>query len=532
MFIKRVIGGSKNKPREYLQIAESFRDENGKVRHRTICTLGRLDKLINDGTLKRLIKSLSRFLEDTAVMDLEEESIKDAKLLGAVLAVEKGFRELGLDKKLEKVAKSRKIQFDLAKAVRLMLINRIIAPKSKLSTDRWKERLYNADEYEETKLQHLYRSLDVLSEETEGIKRELYNRQLELFRERVKVVFYDLTTLYFESEVSDELRAFGYSKDNKADRVQVVLGVVMSEGGFPVTYEVYPGNTFEGSTVVGMVEKLKDEYEIERVIFVGDRGLVSNSVLEALKEMGCGYVLAARIKKLPEEVRKKITSPEGWQKLTEDLVVKELYIDNRRLIVYKSKLLEREDKIKRESTLELIKEKILNNPKGLLLGKGLSRYVEVKEAEVSFKIDQIRKEEELDGIFGFWCEGEEINKENAYRIYKQLWQVEEAFRSMKSNLKIRPMYHWTPKRIKGHITMCYMAFCVYKWMEKKLKEAGLEMSVSRALEELDRVKCVEVRTDKGLLRMRTEVNGLANQILRAFGVKIPSPLLGIENPAN
>ena len=532
MFMKKVRGGSKNKPHDYLQIAESYRDENGKVRHRTICTLGRLDRLINEGTLKKLIKSMARFLDDTVVLDLEEENIKDAKLLGTVLAVEKGFRELGLDKKLERVAKSRKIQFDLAKAVRLMVINRLIAPKSKLSTDRWKERLYNAKEYKDTKLQHLYRSLDILSEESEGIKKELHNRQIELFRHSVKVVFYDLTTIYFESEVADELKAFGYSKDNKPDKVQVVLGVVMSEEGLPVTYEVYPGSTFEGKTVVGMIEKLKDEYEIEKIIFVGDRGLVSDRVLEALKEKGYGYVLAARIKKLPEDVRKRITSPEGWQKLTEDLSVKELHINHKRLIVYKSKALEMEDRARRENALEQIKERILSNPKGLMLGRGISRYIEVKGAEISLKLEQIKKEEELDGIFGFWCEGEEVDKENAYKIYKQLWQVEEAFRSMKSNLKIRSIYHWTPKRIKGHITMCYMAFCVYKWMEKKLKEANLDLSVPCALEELDKVKCVEIETDKGLLRARTEIKGLTNQILRALGVKIPSPVLGIEASQN
>ena len=527
MFLKRVKGGSKNNPIYYFQIAESYRSKDGKPKHKTICTVGRVDEVIRDGTLKRFVESITRHLDDVALLDLEKENIKDVRLLGAVLVIEKAFKDLGLDRKLTSIASERKIRFDLVKAVKLMLINRIRAPSSKLSIMKWKERLYNCEDYEDVQAQHLYRSLDILAEEAEVLKKHTYHgiRPLSLFKPQVSVVYYDLTTLYFESEIADELKCFGYSKDNKADKVQVVLGVVLDEEGLPVTYELYPGSTFEGKTVIGMVRKLRKEYEVERVIFVGDRGLVSKRVLEELERLGCGYVLGARIKKLPEVVKEEIIQSSGWEELTQDLRVKEIRVGDRRLVVYKSQLLEKEERNRRQKVLEWIKDQLMKNPKRLMVKRGYSRYIEVEGADIRLNGEAIEKEARLDGVFGFWCKGEEVGKENAYKVYKQLWRVEEAFRSMKSGLKIRPIYHWTPKRIKGHVAMCYLAFCVCRLLESRLKEAGVTLSLREALEELNRVAAVGLETKKGLLDVRTEVKGVQYELFRALHTKIPSVVL-------
>jgi len=526
MFLKRVKGGSKNNPIYYFQIAESYRSKDGP-KHKTICTVGRVDEVIKNGTLKRFMESISRHLEDVALLDLEKESIKGVRLLGAVLAVEKAFSDLGLDRKLSEVASRRKIQFDFVKAVKLMVINRVLAPCSKLSITRWKEELYNAEEYEGIQAQHLYRSLDLLSREAEELKRQTYRgvRVLSLFKPEVRVVYYDLTTLYFESEIADELKDFGYSKDHRPDKVQVVLGVVLDEEGLPVTYEVYPGNTFEGATVVEMVRKLKAEYEVKEVIFVGDRGLVSKKALQELEGLGCGYVLAARVKRLPEKVKEEIGRDTDWEELTPDLKVKELKVNHRRLVVYKSEVLKKEDEARREEILEWIREQLEKNPKGLMLKRGYSKYLQVEGAEIKFNGKAIEKEARLDGVFGFWCRGEGTGKKEAYKVYKQLWQVEEAFRSMKSSLKIRPVYHWTPRRIKGHVAMCYLAFCVCKVLEKRLKDAGLSMSLREALGELGQVRAVDLETKKGSIQVRTEVKGIKHDLFRALSLKIPSVVL-------
>ncbi len=156
MYVRVTRAGTRRTPREYIQIVESYRSEDGKVKQRVLFTIGRKDKLFESGQYERLLKSMLKIAEDKFMIDgSSEECIKSLRLLGGVLAAEKGFKELGLDKKLKEIASRRKIQFDLVKAVKLMLINRLLEPKSKLSIERWKERLYNAEEYEEVKVQHI-----------------------------------------------------------------------------------------------------------------------------------------------------------------------------------------------------------------------------------------------------------------------------------------------------------------------------------------------------------------------------------------
>ena len=530
LFVRITKSGTKRSPKEYVQIAISYRDkETGKSRQKILCTLGRLDELLKTGAFDRFLKSASRLSEELHLIEGKEGAVRDALILGSILAIEKAFRDLGLDRKLKKIAETRRIRYDFVKAVKLMLLNRLIAPKSKLSIMEWLKELATRKEYEDLQLQHLYRSLDILADEAGNIKKHLYEerRQLELFRPSVDVVFYDLTTIYFESELEDELKKFGYSKDNKSDCVQVVLGVVLDGEGMPITYDIYPGNTFEGSTVIEMVKKLRQEYEVEKVIFVADRGLASEKLLRALEEMGCGYVVAARVKKLSEAVVEKITHNRGWQQIDDNLKVKELEVKGRRLVVYRDEELALYEKTKRQELLDWLKQQILSNPKRLIASRRYSGYLKVEGARIELNLEAIKKQERLDGIFGFWCSRDSIPKEEAYKIYKQLWQIEDAFRSMKSNLKIRPIYHWTPKRIRGHILMCYMAFCLYKWMEKKLKQAGLNITASAAIEKLSRVRSVTIETTKGPVKFRTEVKGETTELFRALGVKIPSVVLSV-----
>ena len=528
MYTKVNIVRSKDKTYRYLYIVESYRDKNKKPRQRLLFKLGNLDEMIKTGKLDSLIRSLSKHSKTQYVLEAEEGVIEDARILGSVLAVEKIFKELGLEEKLRQLQRERRIKYDFVRAVKLMVLNRVIYPASKLATERWKEELYNAEEYEGIKLQHLYRTLDILVQEDQGLKEHLYRKQLELFRPEVRVVYYDLTTLYFESEVEDELKRYGFSKDKRNDCVQVVLGVVLSGDGTPIDYQVHPGNTFEGKTVIETVKRLRAEYDVEKVIFVGDRGLVSKKNLEELERLGCGYVIAARVKKLSEDVKEKIAKEEGWEKIDERLEAKELRVDERKLVVYRDQELARLEKERRKELLEWLGKQIQSNPKRLMSKRSYSRYLHIEGAKISLNLEAIRKEERLDGVFGFWCGDEAIGKEEAYRIYKGLWQVEDAFRSMKSYLRVRPIYHWSPDRVLGHMVLCYMAFCVLKAMEKKLRAHGLDISPRRAIEKLSRVRSVGIVTDKGRVRFRTEVKGELAELFRALGVRIPPVILSVQ----
>lgn len=524
MFLKKVKGGSPNRPRWYLQLAVSVRGPKGP-RHKTLCTLGRYEELVHSGELKRLAQRITQFTDDALLVDLAKENLQATRLLGSILGIEKAFRDLQLDRKLEKIAQERKIRFDLVKVVKLMLLQRIVAPGSKLSLLQWRKRLYNHEAYEGIEAQHLYRAMDVLLEEKEKLKEQVYKAQLELFPPSLNVVFYDLTTLYFESEKEDELRRFGFSKDHKHDRVQVVLGLVLSEEGLPLDYEVFAGDTFEGKTVIGMVERLRERFAIRKVILVGDRGLVSEALLKRLEEMGCGYVVGARIKQLPEKLKEQILQERGWEKLTEDLAVKELEGKGRRLVVYRSRELQEYERQKRAEVVEWLREQLEKNPKRLLSQKGYRKYLVIEGVKMELDLAAIQREERLDGIFGFWCSREGVSKEQAYQVYQELWQIEEAFRSMKSHLKIRPVYHYKPQRVKAHILICYLAFCVMRVLERRLQEAGIGMSLQRALSELEKVSCVEIETPKGLVKVRTRIEGTTYELFRALHIKIPPVLL-------
>jgi len=243
MFIKRNRGGSENKPIYYIQIAENYR-QNGKIRQRILANLGREDELTNSNKLDSIINTLSDISRQyiTIHKSKDPEAIKSTYILGTSLVIDKLWNVLSLDKVFSRIKKKHKTEFDFVKAVKLMILNRICDPKSKLGIIEWKKSLYPEESYKGIELQHLYRSLDILSNYKENIEENLYEKSINLFKIEVQVVFYDLTTVYFESQEADGFRMFGYSKDNKTDSVQIIIGLIISEDGIPLGYEIFPGN--------------------------------------------------------------------------------------------------------------------------------------------------------------------------------------------------------------------------------------------------------------------------------------------------
>jgi len=525
MYIRRTKGGSKKKPIYYLQLVYSYRDKNGKPRQKVLCTLGREDEFINSDMPEKLAKRFAALKNTLIIIDKDKEAIGDTKLLGAILALEAIWKRLGLDKLLAEVKKKYKIKFDLNRAVKLMVLNRITDPKSKLSISRWKRKLYG-DEYKGIKLQHLYRSLDILAEHKDMLQRGLYKRALSLFKPEVKVVFYDLTTLYFESQNEDELRRYGYSKDNKVDCVQVVLGMILSKDGIPLGYELFEGNKFEGKTVKRVIEKLKREYSIEKLIFVGDKGILSRKVLEEIEKAGYEYIVAAKVKRLGRRYESEIKDLSKYKELSEDVKYRELDVGGRRLIVYYSEKRALRERAIREELIEKLREKL---KQGRVIKSIYRRYLRVEGTKMEIDDEKIKEQESWDGFFGFYTNAKELDARGIISAYKELWRIEDSFRSLKSTLKIRPIYHWTEKRIEGHIMMSFLSFYVLRAMERMVIEAGIEMSPERMIEELDEIRAVEIKTDKRVYIVRTEIKGKRYKILRALGVKIP-PFVLSESP--
>jgi len=285
MFIKTT---RNSKGQAYYHVVESYRSE-GKVKQRVLLSLGRED----EGKIQDLTAALSRHSESLqAILQAKSLDVKHTYIAGPLLVLERVMQDLGINEIIGKIAvKHERLGFDLLRTLFTLIASRWIKPVSKLELyEKWVDRLYPELVDNNIRLHQLYRCLDVMAKHKEEIENFLYSYGRDLFSMQVDVVLYDLTTLRFEStrEDTDSLRRFGYSKEHRNDCTQVVLGLLTDTDGIPLSFEVHPGNTFEGKTLKGIVDKMTKKFQVHRFIFVADRGLFSADNLKYIKEQCSG----------------------------------------------------------------------------------------------------------------------------------------------------------------------------------------------------------------------------------------------------
>ncbi len=527
MFIKECTQNTKNSKVTYLHIVKSYRTKDGKIKHKYIASLGRKDELIAKGSLESIAKRLVHLIGKYILLDKSQQQLELTLNYGSVYVLDNLWKRLKLDKIFGDIQKEYKIEFDLAKAVKLMVLNRIADPKSKLGIQSWRETIYDK-EFEGVELQHLYRALDILAEQRSILKRELYNTTLRLFKPDVSVVFCDLTTLYFESQREDEIRRYGYSKDNKTDCVQVVMGLVLDGDGFPIDYEIFEGNTAEAKAVMPMVERLKADYNIKQVVFVADSGVMSKELLDKLERQGYKYIISARIKKLPEEARLTMLDKTNYVRLSDNIRYKELEYNGKRLVVCYSEKKAVRDRKMREALVERLQEQIKRHPKGVLTKSPYRAYLKMDVKGIALDEQKIQQQAQYDGYYGFSTNAKELSAKQVIAQYKLLWQIEASFRCLKSTLKIRPIYHWTKKRIHGHLMMCFLSLYVLQAMQKLLKQKGLELSTQQMQRMLEKIQVTKVRMDNTIYFIRNKITGEQAKLLSALGMKLPPVIINEE----
>lgn len=304
---------------EYVRLVESFR-ENGKVKHKVILNLGRKDIIEGNPSFKRLAERLLEISGGT-VGRADKLQISEGTLRNYGFIVYRNLWQIfGFDSFFDQLKrKHTKLQFDLSSVIFLMVVQHLLSPMSKLSTYE-KRSLYLG--IPEMDLNQLYRSLDLLAENKENIENYVFDRNRTLFSMSVDVVFYDVTTFYFESVREDGFRDFGFSKDNKINEVQIVMGLLIDSEGRPIGYELFPGNTLDSKTLERSLEKLKERFNIRQVIIVADRGLNSKLNLSRIKEMGYDYIVASRLKKMPESVIEEVFDSNGYRLLTPEFLAR------------------------------------------------------------------------------------------------------------------------------------------------------------------------------------------------------------------
>ena len=534
-------------PRQYLQIVENFRAE-GRVRQRVLTTLGRLDELRRSGNLDGLLASGARFAEHVLLLTAHRNGqvpVIKSQRIGPTLIFERLWQETGCQQVLRDLLASRHFEFAVERAVFLTVLHRLCATGSDRAGQRWKED-YRIDGADDLELHHMYRAMAWLGEELPAaqqqerlalvprctkdvIEERLFARRSDLFSE-LDMVFFDTTSLYFEGEGGDTIGQYGHSKDHRPDLHQMIVGVVLDGDGRPISCELWPGNTADVTTLVPVVDRLGRRFHIRQACIVADRGMICDQTVATLEEVGRPYILGARLRQ-QKEVREQVLADRGRFRVVHGardknddpapLKVKEVRIDGRRYVVCVNPEQVEHDRQQREKIVAALREQLHQGDKSLVGNKGYRRYLKV-EGDSHFVLDEAKLAEEAryDGTWVLRTNSELPTDEVALQ-YKKLWMVEQWFRTCKSLLDTRPIFHHCDETIRGHVFCSFLALVLRQELQSRLAARGHRFEWADILRDLERVQSVQVRQGSQHYLLRSELENTAGRVFQSAGVAVP-----------
>jgi len=356
-----------------------------------------------------------------------------------------------------------------SRILRDIVIARIANPSSKRASSLMLEEDFGIT----IDLDKIYRMMDRLDEDAiRRIKEIAYQNTLSLLGGKIDVIFYDATTLYFESFTEDELKQNGYGKDGKFGQPQVLLALMVTSQGHPIDYEVFSGSTYEGHTLVDALAKIRDKYEIERVVFVADSAMLSGDNIARLEKLGdkISFIVGARIKSMDGHIKKKILDSKNYSTIDNQSQVAEFDYKSKRLIVSYSGKRAAKDAHDRARAIDKLHKKLLKSKsaKSHVSNSGYRKYLKINgPASIEIDEDKIEADSAWDGLHGV-ITNSDIAPADVLKKYGDLWNVEAAFRVTKHDLAVRPVFHWKPHRIKAHIAICFMAYSMVKNLEHRV----------------------------------------------------------------
>ena len=525
MYTRVVKGRNKDgSTRYYLQLVESHR-QNGKVQQGLICSIGRLDILQTSGGLDRLIASLVRHSERCWVEAEAGGLLSWAKTYGPVLVFRRLWEDLGLSKQLGSLQSASAVQFSVDEAAFAMALHRLLDPGSKRATCQWLETVY-WPEFESLELHHLYRALDHLVKGKEALEEALFGRNRDLFSLEVDLVLFDTTLVHFEGQGPEGL-ATRARPGNYPDCVKVLVGLVMTGDGFPVAHHIFPGNTADINAFRAAIKDLRQRFSIRRVVMVADRGMVSEEIMEELERDSEGqqkvdYILGMRLRK-SKEVSVEVLSRAGrYHEVAGNLRVKEVQVGGHRYVVCYNPEEEERDRKRREEIIERTREDLSKKgAKAFVMPRGLRRFVELVGGELVLKETAIREESRYDGKWVLRT-STDLPADEVALAYKSLWQIEHAFRELKSGLEVRPVFLRTEDHVRGHLVVCFLALVLEAAFARLLKSQGSSGSYRQVLADLEQLRAVRFETRGKTWLWRTELTGQAYDAFRAVGVRPPA----------
>lgn len=545
MYLRTVVTiNKKGQTYRYLRLVEGYRVGN-KVKQRVIHNFGNVAKLDPD-KIDRIIQTLSKFSHFKVIPPHGLES-ENTLMYGNVLVAKHFWEKLNLPQIIADCGgNSKKSASNRNLTTLVMVINRLIAPKSKLAVTEWQDKIY-LPELEEVrpKYQHYLRTLNYLYRIKDKLEKALFDQLVNLFNLELNLVFYDITSSYFEG-TQCSLAEFGYSRDHREDKKQILLGLIVTQEGLPIAHEVFVGNRTDKTTLKEAIIRLQTKFNIKKTIFVCDRGMISAENILAIEQAGYNYIIALK-KRRSHEVKDilSVASTQEYTVLSAQLWLKEVTRDNIRYLIcynpqkakddeqYRKQIIQR-IKVKLENLVQQVKSGQLKERQRILIRateilasvKGSKKYFLVhcpRDGNFSYQLREkvIADEQTMDGIYIIKTNYLSLSGKEIVMAYKNLYQVEDAFREIKDFLEIRPIYLREESRVRAHVLICVLAYIIEKIIDNRLVPLGISARV--ALEKLEEIRLVNYRIGNTTIKsITTKPVKEQKEILYALGIDLIS----------
>lgn len=535
--------------RTYLLLVQNERVD-GRIKQRVLHRLGRLDQLKASGQLDGLLASLGRFSDKLSVLGAHErgDSVTTrTRSVGAALIFERLWQDTGIGAVLRELLRDRRFEFPLERAVFMTVLHRLFVSGSDRAAERWMHDQAIVG-IEELSLHHLYRAMGFLGEplakpaedasafelrtRKDLIEEELFARRRDLFSD-VELVFFDTTSIYFEGEGGHSIGQHGHSKDHRPDLKQMVVGMVLDNAGNPLCSTMWPGNTTDVTTLIPVVKRLQTHFGIQRVCIVADRGMISQTTIADIEARGWLYILGVRMRST-KEAREEVLSRAGryqevypksaLTKAPSPLAVKEVWVDKHRYVLCRNEDQATKDAHDRMAIVSALVQALERGDKSLIGNNGFRRFVIGSGQRWRLNEAKVAEEARYDGKWILRTNTELSAREVALK-YKQLWTVEAIFRTMKSQLDTRPIFHKTDDTIRGHVFCSFLALVMRKALQDRLEAKGhTDLEWAQILDDLHGLQEIELTVQGKAYRLRTETKGTIAAVFNTCGVALPPTL--------
>lgn len=533
--------------------------KTGHPKAQVLYSFGRADQLDIEA-LKRLVKSISRFLSPEDALQAQAEMSDHRGLrfvrsrpMGGAWVLDALWKALEIDQVFERLLDGKNVRIPVERAIFSMVANRALDPSSKRRVETWVQHEVAIPGVDEIPLHQLYRAMDVLLESESEIQKEVYFQVADLLNLEVDLLYFDTTSSYFELEPDPQdaedresvrqerpktLRRFGHSKDHRSDLPQVVIGLAVTRDGIPIRCWVWPGNTMD-MTVIQQVKEDLVGWKLGRVISVVDRGFASEENLRTLQRAGGHYIAGERMRSGKEAVEEALSRRGRYQTVRENLHVKEIVVGDgearRRYVLVRNPEQAKRDRLQREQLIETLDMELAQLKDlgarqhtkavcALMSHPVFGRYLrQTKTGKLCIDRAKVKAEERFDGKYLLRTSDDTLTAEDVALGYKQLIEVEAAFRTLKHALDLRPMYHRIDERIRSHVVLCWLALLLVRIVELRTKRTW-----SQVRDELQRMHLGEFLADDHRVLQRTEMTKEQTEIFGAMGVSEPPRFTKIE----